>query len=201
MKRAVFLDRDGVINPPVYNPETSEHESPHYPEDYSVYPTVLKALKSLQDNNYLLFVVSNQPSYAKGKIPLENIQAVEQVLSEYFDDNGVVISKYYYCYHHPDGIVDGYSGHCRCRKPGTLFLEEAIEKFSLDARDCWFIGDRDTDVTCGKAMGMRTIQVRNKYVGVHAGKETPDWHAANVYEAAEAIIKWKVESGEWRVES
>ena len=189
MKKAVFLDRDGVINPPVFNPLTLEYESPHYPEDYSVYPMVLKALKKLSDDNYRLFVVSNQPSYAKGKIPLENLQAIERVLAEYLSENGITVDKYYYCYHHPDGVVEGYSGQCRCRKPGTLFLEEAIEQFNLCAEECWFVGDRDTDVACGKAMGMRTIQVYNKHVGDKAGKETPDRYASDIYEAAEIIVE------------
>jgi len=189
LNKAVFLDRDGVINPPVYNPVTAEYESPHYVEDYSVYPVVLKALKILSDYGYFLFVVSNQPSYAKGKIPLDNIQAVERVLSDYLDENNVRIKKYYYCYHHPDGVVAGYSGHCKCRKPGTLFLEDAIEQFTLDAENCWFIGDRDTDVACGKAMRMRTVQVKNKHVGDKAGKETPDRYASDIYDAALQIVE------------
>jgi len=189
MRKAVFLDRDGVINPPVYNPVTSEYESPHGPEDYSVYPMVLKALRVLGDDNYRLFVVSNQPSYAKGKVTLETLQAVEQVLADYLSENGITVSKYYYCYHHPEGVVAEYSGQCRCRKPGTLFLEDAIEQFNLNAEECWFIGDRDTDVACGKAMGMRTIQVKNKHVGDKAGKETPDSYASDIYEAAEIIVE------------
>jgi len=148
----------------------------------------LKALKILNAESYLLFVVSNQPSYAKGKATLENLQAVERVLSDYLNENGVDVSKYYYCYHHPEGVVEGYSGECKCRKPGTLFLEDAIEQFNLDAEECWFIGDRDTDVACGKAMGMRTIQVKNKHVGDKAGKETPDGYAADVYEAVLQIV-------------
>jgi D-glycero-D-manno-heptose 1,7-bisphosphate phosphatase len=188
MKKAVFLDRDGVINPPVYNPVTMDYESPHYPEDYSVYPTVLKALRQLREWEFLLFVVSNQPSYAKGKATLENLQAVERVLAEYLSDNGVIIDKYYYCYHHPDGIVSEYSGQCECRKPGTLFLEDAVEQFDLNTEKCWFIGDRDTDVACGKAMGMRTIQVKNKHAGDKAGKETPDKFADDLLDAVKIII-------------
>ena len=183
MNKAVFLDRDGVINPPVYNPATSEYESPHYPGDYSVYPVVLKALKKLIENDYRLFIVSNQPSYAKGKATLENLQAIEQLLAEYLHENGVIIDKYYYCYHHPDGIVAEYSVKCRCRKPGTLFLEDAIDNFGLIKEDCWFIGDRDTDVTCGKAMGMHTIQVKNKHSGNKAGKESPDEYAEDIFDA------------------
>jgi len=188
MDKAVFLDRDGVINPPIYNPATSEYESPHHPEDYSVYPVVLRALKLLNENSFRLFIVSNQPSYAKGKTTLENIQAIEKLLSEYLDENGIIIDKYYYCYHHPDGIVEGFSGKCKCRKPGTLFLEDAIDRFDLNAKECWFIGDRDTDVECGKKMGMRTIQIKHKHAGDHAGKETPDRYAEDVYEAALQIV-------------
>jgi len=189
MRKAVFLDRDGVINPPVYNPVTSEFESPHFPEDYSVYPVVLRALRILIDNDYLLFVVSNQPSYAKGKATLEDLQAIERVLSEYLSENGIFVSKYYYCYHHPEGVVAEYSGQCACRKPGTLFLEDAIELFKLNTEECWFVGDRDTDVACGKAMGMKTIQVKNKNVGDKAGKESPDRFALDIYEAAEIIVE------------
>jgi len=188
MNKAVFLDRDGVINPPVYNPETSEYESPHYPEDYSIYPVVLKSLKKLIAGNYRLFIVSNQPSYAKGKATLENLKAIEKLLADYFKENGIIIDEYYYCYHHPNGVVDGYSGECKCRKPGTLFLEDAIERYGLIAEGCWFVGDRDTDITCGKAMGMRTIQIKNKNVGDKAGNEAPDGFASDIYEAAKIII-------------
>ena len=185
--KAVFLDRDGVINPPVYNPVTQEYESPHYPEDYCVYPMVLKALRKLTDDNYRLFIVSNQPSYAKGKATLENLQAIERILSGYLSENGITIDKYYYCYHHPEGIVAEYSGECRCRKPGTLFLEDAVERFDLNSGDCWFAGDRDTDITCGKKMGMRTVQIKNKHAGNKAGKETPNAFASDIFEAAEII--------------
>jgi len=188
MSKAVFLDRDGVINPPVYNPVTLEYESPHYPEDFSVYPMVLKSLKLLRENNFRLFVVSNQPSYAKGKTTLKNIQAIERLLSDFLHENGVVVDKYYYCYHHPNGVVPDFSGHCECRKPGTLFLEEAIREFGLNADACWFVGDRDTDVACGKAMGMRTVQVRNKYSVSKAGDETPDAYADDLLGATHKII-------------
>ena len=188
MNKAVFLDRDGVINPPVYNPQTSEYESPHFPEDYCVYPSVLKALKMLRDGGYHLFVVSNQPSHAKGKISLENLQAIESILADFLDENGIVIDKYYYCYHHPDGVVPEYTIKCRCRKPGTLFLEDAIKRFDLSAEDCWFAGDRDTDVECGRKMGMRTIQVRNRHAGDKAGNETPDEFAVDLLDAAMKII-------------
>ena len=188
MSRAVFFDRDGVINPPVYNAKTSEYESPHHPEDFSIYPAVLKALKELKEQGYNLFIVSNQPSYAKGKTSLENIQAVEQLLEDFMNENGKLIDRYYYCYHHPDGVVPEYSGSCKCRKPGTLFPEEAMSQFKLSAENCWFVGDRDTDVLCGKAMGMHTILIKNKHSANKAGKSAPDEYASGIYEAAQIII-------------
>jgi len=188
MNRAVFLDRDGVINPLVYNPKTSEYESPHYPEDFSIYPNVVRALNKLENQGYILFVVSNQPSYAKGKTTLENIQAIEKLLSEYFEENDVHIKKYYYCYHHPDGDVVNYSKHCECRKPGTLFLEEAIKENELNPKECWFIGDRDTDVKCGKTMEMRTILIKNEHSKEKTGNEAPSKYALNIYEATQKII-------------
>jgi len=188
MKNAVFLDRDGVINPLVYNPITSEYESPHYPEDFSVYPNVLKALKKLKDQGYILFVVSNQPSYAKGKTTLEYIQAIGKLLADYLEENDVQIEKYYYCYHHPDGDTANYSRRCECRKPGTLFLEEAIRQYNLNPDECWFIGDCDTDIMCGKAMGVRTILIENKHSTKKAGNETPNEYASDIHEAAQKIV-------------
>jgi len=188
MSKAVFLDRDGVLNPLVYNPITSEYESPHYPEDFSIYPNVVKALKKLDSLGYTLFVVSNQPSYAKGKTTLENIKAIGELLADYLKENNVDIKEYYYCYHHPDGDVENYSKKCECRKPGTFFLEQAIKKYKLDPKECWFIGDRDTDITCGKAMGMHTILIKNEHSKEKTGKEKPSEYASNIYEAVIKIM-------------
>ena len=181
--KAVFLDRDGVINPLVYNIETGEYESPHYPEDFSVFTYVPKAIRFLKERGYKAIVVSNQPSYAKGKTKMENIKAIEKLLMEFSEENGRLIDEYYYCYHHPDGIVPEYSGTCECRKPGTLFLEDAVKKLNLDVSMCSFIGDQDTDIKCGKAMGMRTIKINNKHSAKKSGTEKPDGFAANLLEA------------------
>jgi D-glycero-D-manno-heptose 1,7-bisphosphate phosphatase len=189
MNKAVFLDRDGVINPLVYNPKTSEYESPHYPEDFSVYPTVLKALKKLKGQGYYIFVVSNQPSYAKGKTSLENIRAIEQLFSDYIDENGASVDRYYYCYHHPDGTVPEFAVKCRCRKPGTAFPEDAVERYMLDVGLCWFVGDRDTDIECGKDLGMRTILIKNKHSKDKAGKVAPTVSASDIGEAALIILE------------
>ena len=129
----------------------------------------------------------------KGKTSLENIKAIEKLLSDFSEENGDLIDAFYYCYHHPEGIVPGYSKHCRCRKPGTLFLEEAIINFSLDARRCWFIGDRDTDVKCGKSVGFYTIKIENKHSADKSGLEEPDFFADNLLDATIKLINIKHE--------
>ena len=191
MNKAVFLDRDGVINPLVYNPETGEYESPHFVEDFSIYTYVLKSLRILKSNGYVIIVVSNQPSYAKGKTSLENIKSIEKLLFNYSEENGNLIDDYYYCYHHPDGIVEEYSGQCSCRKPGTLFLEKAIEKFDLNEKSCWFVGDQDTDIKCGKAMGFKTIKIDNKHSLHKRGTEPSTYLADNLQDAITKIINTK----------
>jgi len=189
MNKAVFLDRDGVINPLVYNPNTSEYESPHYPEDFSVFTYVLKALQLIKKQGFKTIIISNQPSYAKGKTSLENIKAIEKLLADFSIENGDLIDEYYCCYHHPNGIIPEYSIVCRCRKPNTLFLEEAVEKFKLDKGSCFFIGDQDSDIKCGKAMGFYTIKINNKHSMHKSGTVTPDVFASNLYDAALKIVK------------
>lgn len=184
MNKAVFLDRDGVINPLVYNTKTGAYESPHDPEDFSIYTCVLKSLQLLKANNFINIIISNQPSYAKGKTSMENLKAIANLLDTFSKENGGLIDDYYYCYHHPDGVAPEYTAKCLCRKPGTLFLENAIEKYNLDIRNCYFIGDQDTDIKCGKSMGIYTIKVNNKHSLQKSGMEKPCAMVANLYEAA-----------------
>jgi len=163
MNKAIFLDRDGVLNPNVYNSETGEYESPHRPEDFAIYTFAEKSLKILKSAGYLNVLVSNQPSYAKGKASMENILAISKMLKDWADEHGVLIDKFCYCYHHPEGIIPEYTKVCECRKPGTLFLEQAKEQFNLDPTQCWFIGDRDTDIECGHKFGCMTVKVNTNY--------------------------------------
>jgi D-glycero-D-manno-heptose 1,7-bisphosphate phosphatase len=187
MNKAVFLDRDGVINPLVYNVDTGEYESPHFLDDFSLYPYVLKSLKIIKDLDFKIIIISNQPSYAKGKTSMENIKAIENMLYVFSEENDKLIDEYYYCYHHPNGIIPEYTQQCRCRKPGTLFLEKAIEEFGLSSEKCYFIGDQDVDIQCGNSMGIYTIKIDNKHSLTKSGNSIPEETATNLYEAVQKI--------------
>lgn len=163
MNKAIFLDRDGVLNPNIYNTETGEYESPHFPKDFALYTFAEKSLRMLKDAGYIIVLVSNQPSCAKGKANMENILAIAKMLKEWSDEHNGLIDKFCYCFHHPNGVVPEYTKICECRKPGTLFLEQAKEQFDLNPGDCRFIGDRDTDMECGRRFGCETVKVGENY--------------------------------------
>lgn len=184
--KAIFLDRDGTINDLILNPQTQEYESPHSLADIYIPSQAMEALKLL--NTYKLFIISNQPSFAKGKVDLLTIQEIAKEIKFQLTQQGIQIAKDYYCYHHPQSIVPELRISCPCRKPGTFFVEEAIREFSLDPRKSWFIGDRDSDMECGKKMGCNTILLSNPLSISKQGKSQPDFVAKDLLDATRYIM-------------
>lgn len=171
---AVFLDRDGVLNELILNPKTGEYESPHVPEDLKIRDGILVPLKALSSAGFDLFLVSNQPSYAKGKTSMENILEIHRRLDLHLKENGVFFHDYYYCYHHPRGIVPLFSGVCPCRKPSPFFLFKAEKEHGVDLSLSWMIGDQDSDVDCGRNAGCQTALLRNDFSLAKRGRSHPD---------------------------
>lgn len=186
-RRAVFLDRDGVINRNVFNLATGNFEAPLTAEDFELLPGVRRALRRLRDAGYLLILVSNQPNYAKGKCSLAELRAIDAELRRELAAIGVEFAAAYYCPHHPKGSVAGYSGLCACRKPSPYFLLRAKREFGLDFEQSWMVGDRPTDITCGRAAGVRTILIDS--TGPKIEQVVPDWIVADLAAAAEIICK------------
>ncbi len=186
--KAVFLDRDGVLNKLVFNPVTRAYESPHYPKDLILCGNIIPSLKKLIKAGYKLFIVSNQPSYAKGKTTLKAIKQIARKFNGDLKKKGVQLSRAYYCYHHPDGIVPGYGGRCACRKPEPFFLLKAKKKYRLDLKESWMIGDRDSDTECGQRAGCKTILIKNPHSSDYQGKIKPDYKAKNLADAAKVVM-------------
>lgn len=186
--KAVFLDRDGVLNQLVWNVVTKAYESPHRPEDLALCPGVDIALKQLRQAGYKLFVVSNQPSYAKGKASMESLIKIADKFEEEIALNGIYLDQSFYCFHHPNGVVPGYSTRCLCRKPEPLFLFQAQKNHGIDLSVSWMIGDRDSDIECGRRAGCRTILVKNPCSFSYQGKSRPDNTACNLPEAVNLIL-------------
>ena len=145
--KAVFLDRDGVLNK-----ELGDYVCKL--EDFHVLEHNFAPLKELQDRGYLLIVITNQGGIAKGWYSEETLGQMHQHLKERYAENGVHITDFYYCRHHPQ-----YNGNCLCRKPGSLMLEKAIARFNVDKKQAYFIGDRERDVLAGEAAGIKGILI------------------------------------------
>jgi len=188
MKRAVFLDRDGVLNELVLNPHTGDYEPPRSPGDLVLVPGAPGSLRRLLETGFELFLVSNQPDYAKGKTSLENLRAVHAELDRVLRRENICFREYYYCHHHPDGIVPAYSYPCECRKPGPFFLKKAAREYDLDLGGSWMVGDRDSDIACGKAAGTRTILIEEPHSAKSRGTNNPDFKTANLKDAVTIIL-------------
>lgn len=188
-RKAVFLDRDGVLNKLVLNPATRAYESPHRPEDLVFCAGIFGPLKELSRAGYLLFIVSNQPSYAKGKTTLKAIKETAGIFSGTLRKKGVLITASYYCHHHPAGLAPGYAKKCACRKPAPFFLLKARKRFGVDLRESWMIGDRDSDIECGRRAGCRTIAIQNPRSAGNRGKEQADFTAKDLKAAVKYILK------------
>ncbi len=174
MSRAVFLDRDGVLNELVYYPDFGEDESPRTPGDLRLLPGVTDALGTLAAAGWLLVLVSNQPSHAKGKTTLKNLKAVHKALVQQLQADGVTLTAAHYSYTHPRGVVPEYTTESMYRKPNPGLVYEAARDHALDLRASWFVGDRDTDIQCGQAAGTHTAQVRYPLSVNKQGMSTPD---------------------------
>jgi D-glycero-D-manno-heptose 1,7-bisphosphate phosphatase len=184
---AVFLDRDGVLNPLVLNRDSGRMESPLTPAQFQLIDGVLPALGRLQSAGYTLILVSNQPNFALGKSTLETLSQIHQQLVTELLRAGIRFARFSYCLHHPKGVTPGYSGLCVCRKPSPWFLLRARDEFGLSLEDSWMVGDQPTDIRCGRAAGVRTVHIGS---GASPGAQRTAAHhrAGHLAEAAEIIL-------------
>jgi D-glycero-D-manno-heptose 1,7-bisphosphate phosphatase len=154
---AVFLDRDGVITENVFYEEWGETEAPMRPEDAVIIGGALEAMRRLERAGFALFIVSNQGAFAKGKASLESLCRVREKVSSAILSAGVTVTEEYYSFTHPDGVADFFSGPSLERKPNPYFLKLAEARYGLDMAGSWMVGDRCSDVECGRHAGCMTV--------------------------------------------
>jgi D-glycero-D-manno-heptose 1,7-bisphosphate phosphatase len=178
-RRALFIDRDGVINDLVYYPSHEEWEGPRRIEDLRLIPGIETPLLAAQKNGWQLFLVTNQPSDAKGKTSLEALREVHASVLRQLASKGVTITEAYVCYHHPTSKIPGF-GPCDCRKPSDLFLRQAAKEHDIDLGASWVVGDQDTDIEMGRRAGSRTASIANAHSSNKRGKVRADREAADL---------------------
>ncbi|BAF70557.1 D-glycero-beta-D-manno-heptose 1,7-bisphosphate 7-phosphatase [Nitratiruptor sp. SB155-2] len=137
--KAVFLDRDGVIN------EDSGYV--HTIQDFHFLPGVFEALKHFQNLGYHLFIVTNQSGIGRGYYTQDDFYSLSAWMVNQLKKRGITIDKIYHCPHHPDM-------ECTCRKPMPGMLLKAIDEFEIDPKKSWMIGDKLSDIEAAKGAGI-----------------------------------------------
>jgi D-glycero-D-manno-heptose 1,7-bisphosphate phosphatase len=161
MNRAVFLDRDGVINEIVYFPEMGLPDSPLNPRQFKLLPGVAEAIRIFNSLGHKVIVASNQPAIAKGKMTHELFEQIRTKMRTALEKKGASIDGEYYCLHHPQAKLVEYKVNCNCRKPKPGLILKASEDFDLEPAQCYAIGDSLIDVEAGKAVGCMTFLIGN----------------------------------------
>jgi D-glycero-D-manno-heptose 1,7-bisphosphate phosphatase len=155
MTPAVFLDRDGTLI-----------EEQGYLNDLALvrpFPWSAAALRALSGAGYALVVVTNQAGVARGYFDEAFVRRTHVHLDALLRADGVAVGGYYYCPHHPEGVVEPYRVTCRCRKPAPGMIEDAARDLALDVARSFVIGDKWLDVGLAAAAGASGVLVRTGY--------------------------------------
>lgn len=184
-QKAVFLDRDGVIN--------AENGFIKKPEQFILLEYVAETIATLNKNGYLCVVVTNQPVLARGECDEKGLAAIHAKMDTLLGCAGAYVDRLYYCPHHPDSGFEGERPElkikCACRKPETGLIEKAQREMNIDLRASWLVGDSTADILAANRAGLRSILVKTG-CGGQDGKYScqPDFIAADLASAARIIL-------------
>ncbi|WP_457627662.1 D-glycero-beta-D-manno-heptose 1,7-bisphosphate 7-phosphatase [Persephonella sp.] len=178
--KAVFLDRDGVIN--------EDYGYVHRIEDFHIYPEVFPALRMLQDAGYRLLIVTNQSGIAVGYYTEEDFKKVTGYMLEIFKKEGIYIDKVYYCPHHPEGIIPEYTMKCDCRKPASGMIRQGIKEFNIDPASSFLIGDKENDIRAAHKEGIKAALVKTGQGMKYVDNTEADYIGENILDVVENFI-------------
>lgn len=154
-QKAIFLDRDGIINKYVgFLTDIDEFE---------LLPGVAEAIGKINRSGYLAIVVTNQPVIARGEVGWEELQEIHNKMETLLGLEGVYLDGIYFCPHHPhkgyEGEIPELKFDCDCRKPKPGMLLKAAEDFNIDLSQSWMTGDGENDIKAGEVAGCKTALI------------------------------------------
>jgi D-glycero-D-manno-heptose 1,7-bisphosphate phosphatase len=155
--RAVFLDRDGVLNDLEYNPEEGRIGSPLTAKQLRIFPYAGDSVRRIRELGFKAILVSNQPGVAKRQFTRSELGRMGEKVRKELARHKCSFDAEYYCLHHPDALIRKYRLDCDCRKPKPGLLLQAAKEHHLDLGDSFFVGDALVDVKAGRTAGCRTI--------------------------------------------
>lgn len=184
-QKAIFFDRDGVIN--------KEVNFLYKSEQLKLIFAVGKAIKQLNSSDYLVVIATNQPVVARGLCTEEDIREIHKKLETLLGRQGAYIDRIYYCPHHPDkGYPEEnkkYKIKCNCRKPEIGMLLQAEKDLNISKENSFIIGDTTTDIKTGKNYGIQTILVNTGYKGLDKKFSVkPDYIYQDLKEAVDFLL-------------
>lgn len=166
-QKAIFLDRDGVINKYVGFLKRIE--------DFDLIEGIAEAIKRINESGYLCIVVTNQPVVARGEVTWAELEQIHNKMETELGKAGAFLDAIYFCPHHPhkgyDGEIADLKCDCDCRKPKPGMLLKASFDFNIDLNSSWMIGDGKNDIKAGLAAGCRTVLIN----GVGSSKEEGEY--------------------------
>jgi D-glycero-D-manno-heptose 1,7-bisphosphate phosphatase len=173
--RAVFLDRDGVIN------RALVRDGRPYPpvslEEFQILPEVPEACARLKAAGFLLVVATNQPDVGRGSLSRVAVETIHEFMRKQLP-----LDKIEVCYHPGKG-----QSECDCRKPQPGMLLRAAKELAIDLKQSWMVGDRWRDIDCGRAAGCRTVLINRGYR--EELRAPADYTANSLFEASDIILK------------
>lgn len=183
-RRAVFLDRDGTLL-----------EEANYITEIdrlAFFPYSADAVRLLNRAGLAVVVITNQAGIARGIVEESFVGEAHAAISERLAEAGARVDAYYYCPHHPEGIVEPYRRTCDCRKPQPGMLRRAAADLGLDLEQSFVVGDKLTDIEAAHAAGARGVLVRTGYgrkeETLASGRVQPDAIVDNLMGAVSWIL-------------
>ena len=144
--KAIFLDRDGVIN--------IEKNYLYKIEDFEFISGVFDTLRELQKHDFKLFIITNQSGIGRGYYTLDAFNTLTSWMLKEFEKKDIFISQVEFCPHAPNE-------NCNCRKPKTAMIDKILQNHNINVKESWLIGDKSSDIQCAKnAHISNTIQVK-----------------------------------------
>lgn len=143
MSKAIFLDRDGVINK-----KAKEHDYIKNWDEFTLLADVPAAIRLIKDRGYLVIVISNQRGVARSIMTAGAVNKIHKNLNRLLKQHGAKIDAFYWCGH-------DYEDRCECRKPSPGLVLQAAQDFDIDIKSSWLVGDSEHDRMCARSVGVR----------------------------------------------
>jgi D-glycero-D-manno-heptose 1,7-bisphosphate phosphatase len=166
--KAVFLDRDGTINP-----DSSGYIN--HPEQFELYVYTAESIRKLHDLGFYVFIVSNQSGVARGYFTIDEVEAIHAKLRELLTHSQTYVDGIYYSPYYVEGTVEPWNREHPSRKPGIGMFLEAQKDFEFKANHSWMIGDKYDDIKFGKNAGLKTILVQTGYGKTEFMENRKNW--------------------------